>query len=70
MDLRLAFFYVGFLTASALGENSSSKARSCSDVRQVYSAKGFSLTGVPQTEISDICEEQFSGSAFDCSRVL
>ncbi|XP_033894118.1 glypican-1 [Acipenser ruthenus] len=52
MDLRLALFYVGFLTASALGENSSSKARSCSDVRQVYSAKGFSLTGVPQTEIS------------------
>ncbi|MEE6500929.1 hypothetical protein FKM82_003994 [Ascaphus truei] len=29
-----------------------SKARSCAEVKQVYSAKGFSLSGVPQSEIS------------------
>ncbi|KAM4695195.1 glypican-1 [Discoglossus pictus] len=29
-----------------------SKAKSCAEVKQVYSAKGFSLNGVPQSEIS------------------
>ncbi|KAM6962855.1 glypican-1 [Aplochiton taeniatus] len=34
------------------GDNSNSKARSCSEVRQFYTGKGFTLNGVPQTEIS------------------
>jgi len=33
----------------------SSKARSCSDLRQFYTGKGFTLNGVPQTEISGKC---------------
>lgn len=28
------------------------KARSCAEVRQFYSGKGFTLQGVPQSEIS------------------
>lgn len=36
----------------AAGNASSSKARSCSDLRRFYTGKGFTLTGVPQTEIS------------------
>ncbi|MFT7809689.1 glypican-1-like [Arapaima gigas] len=38
--------------APGLAEAANSKARSCMDVRQLYSGKGFSLAGVPQTEIS------------------
>ncbi|XP_074120277.1 glypican-1 [Sminthopsis crassicaudata] len=38
--------------ASARGEPGGSKSRSCAEVRQVYGAKGFSLSGVPQAEIS------------------
>ena len=40
------------LTAPACGDKGTSKARSCSDIRQFYSGKGFSLDGVPQSEIS------------------
>uniref|UniRef100_UPI0037E7E9AD glypican-1b n=1 Tax=Semicossyphus pulcher TaxID=241346 RepID=UPI0037E7E9AD len=40
------------LTAPAYGDKGTSKARSCSDIRQFYSGKGFSLDGVPQSEIS------------------
>lgn len=40
------------LTAPACGDKGAGKARSCSDIRQFYSGKGFSLDGVPQSEIS------------------
>ncbi|TNM90984.1 hypothetical protein fugu_003273 [Takifugu bimaculatus] len=46
---------VAFCIASVLLSLSSaaeSKARSCSEVRQAYSAKGFSLVDVPHQEIS------------------
>ncbi|KAM6989671.1 glypican-1b [Tautogolabrus adspersus] len=40
------------LTVPAYGDKGTSKARSCSDIRQFYSGKGFVLDGVPQSEIS------------------
>ncbi|KAM6920755.1 glypican-1b [Lycodopsis pacificus] len=40
------------LTAPAYGDKGTSKARSCSDIRQFYTGKGFLLDGVPQSEIS------------------
>ncbi|XP_060900587.1 glypican-1b [Labrus mixtus] len=40
------------LTVPAYGDKGTSKARSCSDIRQFYSGKGFVLDGVPQLEIS------------------
>ncbi|XP_069579704.1 glypican-1-like [Brachyistius frenatus] len=40
------------LTAPACGDKGTSKARSCSDIRQFYGGKGFALEGVPQSEIS------------------
>ncbi|XP_034038262.1 glypican-1b [Thalassophryne amazonica] len=40
------------LTAPTHGDKGTSKARSCSDIRQFYFGKGFSLDGVPQSEIS------------------
>ncbi|XP_061550508.1 glypican-1b isoform X1 [Phycodurus eques] len=40
------------LTATACGDKGSGKARSCTDIRHFYSGKGFSLDGVPQSEIS------------------
>lgn len=40
------------LTATAYGDKGTSKARSCSDIRQFYTGKGFSVDGVPQAEIS------------------
>lgn len=40
------------LTAPAYGDKGTSKARSCSDIRQFYSGKGFSLDVVPVSEIS------------------
>ncbi|XP_029930449.1 glypican-1b [Myripristis murdjan] len=40
------------LTAPAYGDKGTSKARSCSDMRQFYNAKGFPLDTVPQSEIS------------------
>lgn len=39
------------LAACARGDPAS-KSRSCSEVRQIYGAKGFSLSDVPQAEIS------------------
>ncbi|XP_048200354.1 glypican-1 [Perognathus longimembris pacificus] len=39
------------LLAGARGDPAS-KTRSCGEVRQIYGAKGFSLSGVPQAEIS------------------
>ncbi|XP_078143616.1 glypican-1b [Centroberyx gerrardi] len=40
------------LTAPAYGDKGTGKARSCSDIRQFYSGKGFPLDGLPQSEIS------------------
>uniref|UniRef100_A0A8C4DH63 Glypican-1 n=1 Tax=Dicentrarchus labrax TaxID=13489 RepID=A0A8C4DH63_DICLA len=48
----IAALAVCSLTAPAYGDKGTSKARSCSDIRQFYSGKGFSLDGVPQSEIS------------------
>ncbi|PKU37070.1 glypican-1 [Limosa lapponica baueri] len=53
----MRFFPWGFwllcvASAPARGD-SGSKARSCAEVRQLYGAKGFSLSGVPQAEISE-----------------
>ncbi|XP_018410336.1 PREDICTED: glypican-1 [Nanorana parkeri] len=42
---------VVFFVHWAAGDTGS-KAKSCESVRQVYNARGFSLTGVPQSEIS------------------
>lgn len=39
-------------SSSAAAANTEGKARSCSDVRQAYTAKGFSLVNVPNQEIS------------------
>uniref|UniRef100_A0A8C4DHS0 Glypican-1 n=1 Tax=Dicentrarchus labrax TaxID=13489 RepID=A0A8C4DHS0_DICLA len=50
--LGLTALAVCSLTAPAYGDKGTSKARSCSDIRQFYSGKGFSLDGVPQSEIS------------------
>lgn len=38
--------------AACAGGDPASKSRSCSEVRQIYGAKGFSLSDVPQAEIS------------------
>lgn len=44
---------VALCTLSVLSLSSGeSKARSCSEVRQAYNAKGFSLVNVPHQEIS------------------
>ncbi|KAJ8357479.1 hypothetical protein SKAU_G00202730 [Synaphobranchus kaupii] len=51
MDILWVCLFCVF-AGPVFGDNVSSKARSCSDVRQFYSGKGFSLSGVPQTEIS------------------
>ncbi|CAL8306311.1 unnamed protein product [Lota lota] len=37
---------------SSSSSSLNSKARSCADLRQFYTGKGFTLNGVPQTEIS------------------
>lgn len=39
-------------TAASAAAAAEGKARSCSDVRQAYTAKGFSLVNVPHQEIS------------------
>lgn len=50
------FFPWGFwllcVAASSARGDSGSKAKSCTEVRQFYATKGFSLHGVPQAEIS------------------
>lgn len=48
----IAALAVCSLTAPAYGDKGTSKARSCSDIRQFYSGKGYPLEGVPQSEIS------------------
>ncbi|XP_040026987.2 glypican-1b [Gasterosteus aculeatus] len=52
------------LMAPACGDKGTSKARSCSDIRQFYSGKGFALDGVPQSEISGehlrICSQGYT----------
>lgn len=48
----IAALAVCSLTAPAFADKGTGKARSCSDIRQFYSGKGFSLDGVPQSEIS------------------
>uniref|UniRef100_A0A8C7LIQ9 Glypican-1 n=1 Tax=Oncorhynchus kisutch TaxID=8019 RepID=A0A8C7LIQ9_ONCKI len=40
------------LAVPGFGDMGSGKAQSCSDIRQFYNGKGFSLNGVPQSEIS------------------
>lgn len=40
------------LTVPGFGDMGSGKAQSCSDIRQFYNGNGFSLKGVPQSEIS------------------
>ncbi|XP_038574071.1 glypican-1b [Micropterus salmoides] len=48
----IAALAVCSLTAPAYGDKGTSKARSCSDIKVFYSGKGFTLDGVPQSEIS------------------
>ncbi|KAM3603922.1 uncharacterized protein V6R79_004106 [Siganus canaliculatus] len=48
----IAALTVCSLTVPVYGDRGTSKARSCSDIRLFYSGKGFSLDGVPQSEIS------------------
>ncbi|KAK2822361.1 hypothetical protein Q5P01_022426 [Channa striata] len=43
---------LGSLSAPTYGDKGTGKARSCSDIRNFYQGKGFSLDGVPQSEIS------------------
>jgi len=47
--LQVALCTLSVLSLSSAGE---SKARSCSEARQAYTAKGFSLVNVPHQEIS------------------
>uniref|UniRef100_A0A3P8SKB8 Glypican-1 n=1 Tax=Amphiprion percula TaxID=161767 RepID=A0A3P8SKB8_AMPPE len=48
----IAALALSSLTAPTYGDKGTSKARSCSDIRQFYGGKGFSLDVVPQSEIS------------------
>lgn len=48
----IAALALSSLSAPACGDKWNSKARSCSDIRQFYGGKGFTLDGVPQSEIS------------------
>ncbi|XP_074888045.1 glypican-1-like isoform X2 [Buteo buteo] len=62
----MRFFPWGFwllcvASAPARGD-SGSKARSCAEVRQLYGAKGFSLSGVPQAEISGYFQDLLNKS--------
>ncbi|XP_077580692.1 glypican-1b [Stigmatopora nigra] len=53
MDSRIVEALVlCLLMATACGDKGSGKARSCLDIRHFYTGKGFSLDGVPQSEIS------------------
>lgn len=55
MELRARGWWLLYaaavLVACARGDPAS-KSRSCGEVRQIYGAKGFSLSDVPQAEIS------------------
>lgn len=48
----IAVLVICSLTAPALGDKGTSKARSCSDIRLFYRGKGFAPDGVPASEIS------------------
>ncbi|TRZ01198.1 hypothetical protein DNTS_035513 [Danionella cerebrum] len=52
MDLAAVAVLVTLVSVSLSAENAAGKARSCTDVRHFYSGKGFTLNGVPQSEIS------------------
>ncbi|XP_054614598.1 glypican-1b [Dunckerocampus dactyliophorus] len=57
------------LTTTACGDKGTGKARSCSDIRHFYSGKGFSLDGIPQSEISGehlhICPQGYTCCSSD-----
>ncbi|KAF7243198.1 Glypican-1 [Varanus komodoensis] len=56
----MRFFPWGFwllcvaAAASSARSDGGNKAKSCSELRQLYGAKGFSPSVVPQAEISDM----------------
>ncbi|XP_028824964.1 glypican-1 [Denticeps clupeoides] len=52
MDFTATVLLLSAVAVPSFADNAASKARSCSDVRQFYSGKGFTLHGVPQSEIS------------------
>lgn len=52
MDLTAVALLVSLISVSLSADNAGGKARSCADVRHFYSGKGFTLNGVPQSEIS------------------
>lgn len=70
----IAALAVCSLTAPAYGDKGTSKARSCSDIRQFYSGKGFTLDGVPQSEISGehlrICPQGYTCCTSDMEDTL
>ncbi|KAF7692574.1 glypican-1b [Silurus meridionalis] len=51
MEVRVALVLC-VLAGAVSAESASGKSRSCSAFRQFYSSKSFSLSGVPQTQIS------------------
>ncbi|KAM8839525.1 glypican-1b [Synchiropus picturatus] len=62
------------LTAPSYGDKGTSKARSCSDIRQFYNGKGFPLDGVPLSEISGehlrICPQGYTCCTSDMEENL
>lgn len=52
MDIKATVLFLSLAVAVLSADSVGSKAQSCADVRQFYSGKGFTLHGVPQTEIS------------------
>ncbi|XDV22710.1 hypothetical protein PO909_027556 [Leuciscus waleckii] len=52
MDLTAVALLVSLVSVSLSADNAGGKARSCVDVRSFYNGKGFTLSGVPQSEIS------------------
>ncbi|XP_066136196.1 glypican-1 [Saccopteryx bilineata] len=60
--------------ASCVRGDPASKSRSCSEVRQIYGAKGFSLSDVPQAEISGehlrICPQGYTCCTSDMEENL
>lgn len=71
LQLALCTLSVLSLSYYAAGEG---KARSCSDVRQAYSAKGFSLVNVPHQEISGehlrVCPQGYTCCTSDMEDTL
>lgn len=70
----IAALAVCSLMAPAYGDKGTSKARSCSDIRQFYSGKGFSTEGVPHAEISGehlrICPQGYTCCTTDMEETL